>query len=244
MTSSLKRTKGTVAKKKRLQSKSSWSIQLAGPLLCLFALIGASADAGARRERNYDSDRSHVVTQYSGDRVVGYTDAKSAPKRSARLRIDKRQQYVKPKQPSDKLVTREAYEAKNGVVRSAKTGATARGLSPKYAAQFQAFIDDLENNHGATIKFMGGYRAGRCGQANKHSCGMALDYCQYARGVVEKKCNLPGRVVVAQVAKAHGLFEGGQWCNHDYGHVEAGGSAACGQNFYAAVAKFKAQHDR
>lgn len=117
-----------------------------------------------------------------------------------------------------------------GQVRSS-FGATAC-VSPKYQVAFQGFINDLEAA-GATIRFLGGIRGGRCGQANKHPCGMAMDYCQLARGVVDRRCNLPGKSTVASLAARHGLFEGGQWCNSDYGHVEAGGSAACGQSWAA-----------
>ena len=112
-----------------------------------------------------------------------------------------------------------------------KAGASAT-VAPQYAAAFQALIDDLEA-HGATIKFMGGYRAGTCGQANKHSCGMALDLCQYSRDVVDRRCGL-SRDVVAALAAKHGLFSGGLWCNPDFGHVEAGGSWACVRSIRAA----------
>ena len=111
----------------------------------------------------------------------------------------------------------------------ARTGATATGIQPRYAAQFQAFVDDLEA-HGVTIKFMGGYRPGRCWQADKHACGMAIDVCQYARNVVDSRCHL-SREVVAELAEKHGLFSGGLWCNPDFGHVEAGGSVACGHQW-------------
>ena len=144
------------------------------------------------------------------------------------MRIDTEQEYAVVG-PNGQIEKREVYESKSGVVRSKKTGATAR-VSPKYARAFQGFIDDLEAG-GASLRFLGGYRAGKCWQGSKHPCGMALDYCQYARGVVDKRCNLPGRAVVAQIAARHGLFEGGQWCNNDYGHVEAGGSTACGKSW-------------
>src|SRR5262245_11951430 len=62
------------------------------------------------------------------------------------------------------------------IVRSSKTGATAR-VGAAYRAKFQAYIDDLENS-GATIRFMGGLRRGRCSGRHMHSCGRALDVCQ------------------------------------------------------------------
>lgn len=126
----------------------------------------------------------------------------------------------------------------SGVVVSHKTGAKAR-VSPAQAHKFQAYINDLEA-HGAVIKFMGGYRPGPCWPGGLHPCGKALDVCQYARGVVDRRCNLPGKIVMAQIARANGLFEGGQWCNGDLGHAQVGVTAgACGSNLYSAVRKYK-----
>ena len=125
-----------------------------------------------------------------------------------------------------------------------KAGATAT-VAPRYAARFQAFIDDLER-HGAVVRFMGGIRPGRCSQASKHPCGMALDVCQLRRGVVDRRCRLPGRREIGTLARRHRLFSGGDWCDSDYGHVEAGGSVACGHSWasnatervkYAKIAK-------
>jgi len=106
-----------------------------------------------------------------------------------------------------------------GVIISSKTGARAR-VGVAYAARFQAYIDDLETNHGARVLFMGGIRPGRCSISSEHPCGKALDVCQLRRGVVDPRCNLPGRVAMGQIAASHGLFEGGRWCNSDYGHAQ------------------------
>jgi len=115
-----------------------------------------------------------------------------------------------------------------GIVTSRKTGARAR-VDVAHGARFQAYIDDLENNHGARILFMGGIRPGRCSRSGLHPCGKALDVCQLRRGVVDPRCNLPSRRTLAQIASTHGLFEGGRWCNSDYGHVQLGTTAAdCG----------------
>jgi hypothetical protein len=115
-----------------------------------------------------------------------------------------------------------------GVIISSKTGARAR-VGVAYAARFQAYVDDLEKNHGARILFMGGIRPGRCSVASEHPCGKALDVCQLRRGAVDPRCNLPGRAALAQIAAAHGLFEGGRWCDSDYGHAQIGVTApACG----------------
>jgi hypothetical protein len=115
-----------------------------------------------------------------------------------------------------------------GFVTSRKTGARAR-VGVAYAARFQAYIDDLETNHGANILFMGGIRPGRCLISSLHPCGKALDVCQLRRGVVDPRCHLPGRAALAGIAAAHGLFEGGRWCNSDYGHAQVGLTAGdCG----------------
>lgn len=115
-----------------------------------------------------------------------------------------------------------------GVVISTKTGARAR-VGIAYAARFQAYIDDLENNHGARVLFMGGIRPGGCSASSQHPCGKALDVCQLRRGVVDPRCNLPDRAALGQIAAVHGLFEGGRWCQSDYGHAQIGvTAAACG----------------
>lgn len=129
-----------------------------------------------------------------------------------------------------------------GIVRSAKTGATAR-VSPKYAALFQAYINDLESQ-GAVVYYMGGYRRGPCANYSLHPCGMALDVCQDRRDKVSglRNCHLPSRSQLARTAASHGLFEGGQWCHGDMGHVQVGTTAsACGRNLYAAVGEFQAK---
>jgi hypothetical protein len=56
-----------------------------------------------------------------------------------------------------------------GTVISRKTGARAR-VGVAYAARFQAYIDDLETNHGARVLFMGGVRPGRCSPSSEHPC--------------------------------------------------------------------------
>ena len=116
----------------------------------------------------------------------------------------------------------------DGIVMSAKTGVRAR-VGVAYAARFQAYIDDLEKNYGARVLFMGGIRRGQCSIASEHPCGKALDVCQLRRGVVDPRCNLPGRVTLGRIAAGHGLFEGGRWCDSDYGHAQVDVTApACG----------------
>jgi hypothetical protein len=124
-----------------------------------------------------------------------------------------------------------------GVVISGKTGARAR-VGVAYAARFQAYIDDLEANHGARVLFMGGLRPGRCSISSEHPCGKALDVCQFRRGAVDPRCNLPGRRILGEIAASHGLFEGGRWCNSDYGHAQIGvTAAACGDRRVQIVQK-------
>lgn len=116
-----------------------------------------------------------------------------------------------------------------GFVISSRTGARAR-VGIRYVARFQAYIDDLENNHGARVLFMGGIRPGGCSPSSEHPCGKALDVCQLRRGVVNSLCKLPGRAALAQIAASHGLFEGGRWCNSDYGHAQVGVTPSCGES--------------
>jgi hypothetical protein len=140
-----------------------------------------------------------------------------------------------------------AHRAKSnmpGIVISRKTGARARVGIP-HAARFQAYIDDLENNHGARVIFMGGIRPGHCSSSGMHPCGRALDVCQLSRGVVDRRCNLPPRQALARIASSHGLFEGGRWCNSDYGHVQVGVSAGdCGDRRTRIVRRDMARETR
>lgn len=125
-----------------------------------------------------------------------------------------------------------------GVVRSAKTGATAR-VAPQFAAKFQGYIDAIEAQ-GASVRFMGGIRRGKCWSGSMHPCGRALDVCQLGRGRVDPRCHLPSRYELGRIAAAHGLFEGGQWCHSDYGHAQVGESAApCGSPGSTMIASAK-----
>lgn len=120
----------------------------------------------------------------------------------------------------------------HGNVVSHKTGARAT-VGAKYAAKFQAYIDAVEAA-GARVLFMGGIRRGRCSSGHQHPCGMALDVCQKSRDRVDGRCRLPARHSLARIAASVGLFEGGQWCNGDYGHAQVQVSApACGTTLMA-----------
>jgi hypothetical protein len=124
-----------------------------------------------------------------------------------------------------------------GTVISHNTGARAR-VGVAYAARFQAYIDDLESNYGARVLFMGGIRPGRCSIYSEHPCGKALDVCQLRRGVVDPRCHLPGRQELGRIAASHGLFEGGLWCDSDYGHAQIDVTApACADRAAGAFAR-------
>ena len=141
------------------------------------------------------------------------------------------------------LLPTQVYASDGGIVRSAKTGATAH-VSAQYAGLFQAYVDDLEA-HGAKVKFMGGWRRGRCASYSLHPCGKALDVCQLSRGRVDASCHLPSPTVMAAIAQQHGLFEGGQWCHSDYGHAQVGvTAAACGTTQYASAHSHRHRHVR
>ena len=122
-----------------------------------------------------------------------------------------------------------------GIVISHKTGARTR-VGAAYVARFQAYINDLEENYRARILFMGGIRRGRCSIYSEHPCGKALDVCQLRRGKVDPRCHLPNRVALGRIAASHGLFEGGRWCDSDYGHAQVGVTApACGDRHIRVV---------
>ncbi len=184
------------------------SVTLAG----LALLIALSADAVRHQNNSSTHDvASSFASLMPGDppNASEFQDAKGAGPRQPRAQDANGNNAV-------------------GIVKSRKTGALAR-VGAAYAARFQAYIDDLEANYGARVFFMGGTRPGRCSRSSEHPCGKALDVCQLRRGVVDPRCKLPGRITLGQVAAAHGLFEGGRWCNSDYGHAQVGVTAgACG----------------
>jgi hypothetical protein len=61
--------------------------------------------------------------------------------------------------------------------------------------------------------------------------------------VVDPRCKLPGRAVLGQIAASHGLFEGGRWCNSDYGHVQVDVTPACGESRSRIARKNKTAPD-
>ena len=184
------------------------SVTLAG----LALLIALSADAVRHQNNSSTHDvASSFASLMPGDppNASEFQDAKGAGPRQPRAQDANGNNAV-------------------GIVKSRKTGALAR-VGTAYAARFQAYIDDLEANYGARVLFMGGTRPGRCSRSSEHPCGKALDVCQHRRGVVDRRCNLPGRDALGKIAASHGLFEGGRWCNSDYGHAQVGVTVgACG----------------
>src|SRR5262245_33239922 len=179
----------------------------------LAALVMLSADV---RQIYFWSQGMHCEDSSSCDAVLAPPQPPAAAPQSGRLGANERLRL-------------DANGNAAGFVISSKTGARAR-VGSKYAARFQAYIDDLENNHGAHILFMGGIRPGSCSRASEHPCGKALDVCQLRRGVVDRRCKLPERAALGQIAAAHGLFEGGRWCNSDYGHAQVDVTPACGES--------------
>lgn len=190
------------------------------------------------------------VTQYCGDRVcptlsVG-NPTQHAARRAGATRVKRarvavhggRHRKIAPR-PSLALDANGGPVA--GLVRSGKTGAVAR-VAARFKEAFQAYVDDVEAA-GGRITFMGGIRPGPCAIPwSKHPCGMAIDLCQYRRGIVDHACRLPAESVMAALAVRHGLIEGGVWCNGDRGHAEVRTqrqAEACRSNLYAAVRKFK-----
>jgi hypothetical protein len=197
-------------------------------------LYASSVEARTRHTYNYQYHESVHQRQYQHYdqqqyRRHYYQDYYQQSKKVARHH----------KKVSRKFVSRRHKEVADangneapGIVVSQKTGAKAR-VGAKYAAQFQAYIDDLEAA-GATVLDMGGYRKGRCSSGHQHPCGKALDVCQLKRDRVDSRCHLPGRAIMARLARKNGLFEGGQWCDGDVGHVQISESAPnCGNKRFA-----------
>ncbi len=189
-------------------------------LAALSVLIALPTHAGQRHRQS-----GLLATNY--DNNGHYTTLRAtAPMTTYRSRRSKLQRTIATGQ--HRPPTLNANGNMVGVVISLKTGAHAR-VGIAYLGRFQAYIDDVETNHGARVLFMNGIRPGRCSIFSEHPCGKALDVCQLRRGVVDPRCKLPGRIALSQIAASHGLFEGGLWCDSDYGHAQIGVTApACG----------------
>lgn len=189
-----------------------------------------------------------VLVQIDIAAIPAYPSADQArhqhqPRAAARRALDANGTAARRQRASQASPEPRHGQIGSGIVRSGKTGATAR-VAPQYAGKFQAYIDDLESQ-GATVRFMGGYRKGPCWAGGLHPCGRALDVCQTARGIVDRRCGLPSRRAMISTATRHGLTEGGIWCHSDRGHVQVGMTAGpCGKNLYAAVGEFHAARSR
>ena len=192
-------------------------MKVSGAAAALSVLIMLAGDAG-------QSHRQNISLPTTCDNDGHCTTISTGTPTSRESRSEVKKTIAIPQHQSH------AHDANGnpaGVVISRKTGARAR-VGITHAARFQAYIDDLENNYGARVLFMGGIRRGPCSPSSEHPCGKALDVCQLRRGVVDARCKLPARVTLGQIAAAHGLFEGGRWCNSDYGHAQVGVTAgAC-----------------
>lgn len=109
----------------------------------------------------------------------------------------------------------------NGAEIKSSSGARAN-VSPSAAPKFQALVNWLDA-HGYPIKFMGGYRPGKCWTGGMHPCGKAIDINQVARGRVVGR--LPAGVDA--FARTLGIVPGSGWCNQDQGHFQIGGHDGC-----------------
>lgn len=208
-----------------------------------FATTNAHAKHYHHHHYAHHHYRKHVET---GERVFyskpAYEDVADADQRYLHASLSGYRAYASytPEETTKSHERHVDYAGGGGLVRSHKTGATAR-VSFRAAGAMQSYIDDIEAN-GGTVYFMGGNRAGHCSPRHMHSCGLALDVCQLSRGVVASKCHLPGPGALAEIAARHGLFEGGQWCNSDYGHAQLGVSAAACGNILMARRHYRHRH--
>jgi hypothetical protein len=199
------------------KNENARTVLLAAGIAAFFALALRYGEHNGQHQTSIPACDSDLCSKP----VVDDTPAASNPEQTPNIgRAQSDDKYSQPA-PSARGNTTD-------IVMSRKTGARAR-VGIAHAARFQAYIDDLESKHGARIFFMGGIRPGRCSPSGLHPCGEALDVCQLRRGVVDPRCHLPPRRTLAQVASSHGLFEGGRWCNSDYGHVQIGATSRdCG----------------
>jgi len=225
------------------ESENARAILLAVGIAAFFALASRYGEYRGEHQTSAPACDSDLC----GNQVANATPATGNPEETPIIgHVQNDDQHRRPAPDADthRQPARSAKGNMAGIVISRKTGARAR-VGVAHAARFQAYIDDLENNHGARIIFMGGIRPGRCSSSGMHPCGKALDVCQLRRGVVDPRCHLPPRRTLAQVASSHGLFEGGRWCNSDYGHAQVGVSAGdCGDRRTRIVRRHMAPETR
>lgn len=100
--------------------------------------------------------------------------------------------------------------------------------NPKSAPHLKAFIDDLERA-GAPISEIGGYnRRHIAGTArwSQHAYGNAVDLNQLGRNRVTPEFDVwakAHRDKISAAARKHGIINGAEWSNPDFGHFEWGG---------------------
>jgi hypothetical protein len=225
------------------ESENARAILLAVGIVAFFALASLYSEYRSEHETSAPACDSDSCS----NPVANAAPATSNPEETpviGRVPNDDPGRQPAPETDTHRKPARSAKSNPPGIVMSRKTGARAR-VGIAHAARFQAYIDDLENNHGARILFMGGIRPGHCSSSGMHPCGKALDVCQLRRGVVDPRCHLPPRRTLAQIASSHGLFEGGRWCNSDYGHVQLGVTAGdCGDRRTRTVRRHMAPETR
>jgi len=212
---------------KCFKSDNVRAILLALGIVAFFALASRYGEYRGEQQTSVPGCDSEFCGEPVADATPAPGDSEDTPI-IGRVENDDQHRRPAPGTDAHRKPARSAIGNMPGIVTSRKTGARAR-VGIAHAARFQAYIDDLETNHGARILFMGGIRPGRCSSGRMHPCGRALDVCQLRRGVVDSRCHLPPRRALDKIASAHGLFEGGRWCNSDYGHAQFGLSARdCG----------------
>ena len=134
-------------------------------LAALSVLIALPAEAGQRHRQ--DGSPATTCDNNGHCTVLGA----AALMRSHRKSQSETQRTIATAQHQSRALDANGNTA--GAVISLKTGAHAR-VGITYAARFQAYIDDLETNHGARVLFMTGIRPGRCSSSGEHPCGKAL----------------------------------------------------------------------
>src|SRR5665213_3469956 len=135
-------------------------------LLAIASTIAISAPAQARHSR---TAQSGSVTRYCGDRVCpSYGKVADRPVRGRHAvsqvphhRVEAYRRHHEGHRERIIATRPSVGESGSGIVHSSKTGAIAH-VAARYAGMFQAYINDLEQNYGAVVKFIGGLRRGRC----------------------------------------------------------------------------------
>ena len=175
------------------ESENARAILLAVGIVAFFALASLYSE-------NRDEHQTAVPACDSNscsDAFANVPPATSTPEETptvGRVHSDDPDHQPAPAAEPHRKPARIAKSNPPGIVVSRKTGARAR-VGIAHAARFQAYIDDLENNHGARILFMGGTRPGRCSSSGMHPCGRhwMCVRCVAASSTRVAICRLAGR---------------------------------------------------